>query len=122
MKKLTKEIFQEIASNNAAWKLLSLDYELSENLIRRYQDKVDWYRISQFQKLSEDFVIEFENKINFIQLMRNKNLSSYSEEFQRFLLEKLMNEYAFPPNSSYLYKRYFTDYMKKQYDKISIML
>ncbi len=43
---------------------ISYNYKLSENFIRKFQDRLDWDLISEWQKLSEDFIREFQNDVN----------------------------------------------------------
>ncbi len=38
--------------------------KLSENFIREFKDKVNWYNISYSQKLSENFIREFKDNVN----------------------------------------------------------
>jgi hypothetical protein len=43
-----------------SWYNLSSNYELSEEFIRKYKEKVYWYYIFTRQKLSVSFIIEFQ--------------------------------------------------------------
>ncbi len=48
-------------NTNVNWNYISENYKLSENFIKKFQDKFDWDYISMKQKLSESFIIEFKN-------------------------------------------------------------
>jgi hypothetical protein len=153
MNELTEEIISyidAIGSNNISnnnissneWRYLSERYNLSEEFIRKYQNKVDWIEISNCQKLSESFIIEFQdkvnwnliclkqvlsaeflieyqNKINFYHLLRNKELGNYNKKIQRFILGKVL-KYAKGTISDHY--SCFTEYMKEEYERLSIML
>jgi hypothetical protein len=43
---------------------ISANQKLSENFIREFQNKIDWWCILKYQKLSEDFKKEFKYKLN----------------------------------------------------------
>ena len=53
-----------------------------ENFIRKFKDKVDWSRISQYKKLSEDFIREFKDKVNW-----------YGISYHQILSEEFKNEF-----------------------------
>jgi hypothetical protein len=53
-------------------------YILTEDFIRKYQDRVNWDYISRDQILSESFIIEFKDKIRLKYITVNQKLS---EEF-----------------------------------------
>ena len=55
MKKEYKEIIDKYNGN---FSLISTHQTLSEDFIREFQDKVDWFWITRIQKLSEDFIKE----------------------------------------------------------------
>ena len=50
-------------NNNVNWIYISYNYKLSENFIRKFQDRLDWDLISSNQKLSKEFKEEFKHKI-----------------------------------------------------------
>ena len=63
--------------------MVSSRQKLSENFIREFQDKIDWYKISIHQKLSENFIPEFQDKINWSRLsMKRKFSEEFIEEFE----------------------------------------
>ena len=48
--------------NNLNWNYISDNYKLSENFIREFQDKVNWWCMLNYQNLSEKFKSEFKYK------------------------------------------------------------
>lgn len=60
------------------WRCISIYQNLSENLIREFCDKVDWIYISINQKLSEEFIEEFQHKVDWYSISEYQKLS---EEF-----------------------------------------
>jgi hypothetical protein len=73
-KYLLKNIFEDKVDFNF-WHTISREYELSEDFIRIYQDKLNWYYISEYQDLSEKFIIEFKDKVNVNLVLKNQKLS-----------------------------------------------
>ena len=65
---------------NVNWYDVSYKYILSENFIRKFQDKVNWVSISIHQKLSENFIIEFQDKVNLDLILTYQTLS---EDFKK---------------------------------------
>ena len=58
------------------WSLVSVYMiRYSENLIRKFQDKVDWSEISRYQTLSEPFIREFQDRVDWNQISRYQKLS-----------------------------------------------
>jgi hypothetical protein len=51
-------------ASEANWKYISKHKKLSEEFMKKNEDKINWYYVSQFQKLSEEFMSKYENKIN----------------------------------------------------------
>jgi hypothetical protein len=70
------------------WINISYYQTLSENFIREFQDKVYWINISCYQKLSENFIREFQSKINWIYIRWNEKLQ-VSDKFCEDFDEKL---------------------------------
>ena len=57
--------------------------KLSENFIRKFQDRVNWMYISTYQKLSEDFIREFQDNVHWLTISKNQKLSEcFIREFQ----------------------------------------
>jgi hypothetical protein len=50
-------------SDKVHWSYISFYQNLSENFIREFADNLNWYHTSEFQKLSEGFIKEFSDKI-----------------------------------------------------------
>lgn len=59
---------------------------LSEDFIRRYQDKLNWRVISECQTLSEDFIREFKDKVRWDSISWRQILS---EDFIKEFIDKL---------------------------------
>jgi hypothetical protein len=55
--------------------------KLSEDFIREFKDRVDWYYISKCQKLSESFIREFQDKVDW------DNILVYQKLFEEFKKE-----------------------------------
>ena len=72
--------------NKVDWFCISCEETLSEEFIREFQDKVYWSRISYFQKLSKEFIVEFQNKIVFKNLLKNENISDEIKELCKTFL------------------------------------
>ena len=65
------------------WKEISKFQNLSENFIRKYQDKVNWRNISNYQKLSEDFIRDHQDKVDWTNISHHQTLSEdFIREFQ----------------------------------------
>ena len=64
-KTLSNEFMQKIM-NEEAWKELSNDFNWSETLLEKYQDKVDWYEISRNRNIlwTIPMIQKFKNRIN----------------------------------------------------------
>lgn len=43
------------------WRIISEKYELSEDMLRLFQNKLDWRKVAEFQNLSVDIIEEFIN-------------------------------------------------------------
>ena len=54
--------------------------KLTEDFIREFQDKVNWWLISEYQKLSEDFIREFKDNVSWVDISIAQVLS---EDFIR---------------------------------------
>lgn len=78
------EVFIEAFEDKLNWDILSdssnnLD---SENLIRKYKDKINWKKISKRKTLSEDFIREFQDDVDWDYISSNQTLSqSFIAEF-----------------------------------------
>jgi len=114
MIELTQEDIEDIRKepNGQNWYNLSINYQLPENFIREFHNKVIWFYISIYQKLSEDFIREFQyivdwRRISIYQIL-SENLirefkeyvhwtyischQKFSEEFFVEFKEKLLNK------------------------------
>ena len=81
--KIANEI---LGTNYEFWNLLSCHEDLTEDFIRKFADKVDWYCISEYQHLSEDFIREFADKVNWCPISIYQHLS---EEFIREFADRV---------------------------------
>ena len=72
------------------WSRISQYKKLSEDFIREFKDKVDWKRISRYQKLSEDFIREFKDQVNWERISLCQTLS---EDFIREFKDKVDWDY-----------------------------
>lgn len=70
------------------WFDISWHKNLSEEFIREFQDKVNWYLISAgHDPLSDDFIREFQDKIDWFEI--SYNFRGLSEEIIREFQDKL---------------------------------
>ena len=85
-KKLPEDFIREF-QDKLDWFWVSQKSILSENFIREFQDKVNWIYISIIQKLSEDFIREFQNKVYWSTISITQKLSrDFIIEFYDLLL------------------------------------
>ena len=62
---------------------------LSEDFIREFKDKVDWYWISIRQTLSEPFIKEFKDKVDWEEITEYQTLSeNYIKELCKIKVKK----------------------------------
>lgn len=54
------------------WDYISWSFVLSEEFIRKFQDKLDWSCITGSQKLSKEFILEFQDKLDWWKIMAFK--------------------------------------------------
>ena len=78
---------------------------LSEDFIRKNQNKVDWEDISECQSLSENFIREFEDKIHWWLLSQ----CEYSYEFIKEFKDKFSWSFISPVEYSYDFIEEFKD-------------
>ncbi len=77
--------------NKVYWSAISYSQTLSEQFIREFQDKVDWYFISSHQKLSENFIMEFQHKVNWNRVLYFQILSESFKQKIRTAYEIISN-------------------------------
>jgi hypothetical protein len=75
------EDFIKKNQDKVEWDYISENQKLSEDFIKKNQDKVDWDYISICQKLSENFIREFQNKVNW------DFISEYQKLSENFIIE-----------------------------------
>ena len=71
------------------WEHLSKHKNLSEDFIRKYQDKVDWEYISEYQTLSEYFIHKFKDKVDWYkiseyQILSEEFIREFKDNFKRY--------------------------------------
>lgn len=54
------------------WSYISVHQHLSENFLKKYQDKLDWWLICRYQDISTDFMLEVFNKIKWSEIIKRK--------------------------------------------------
>lgn len=90
MNTLEKTLARKIETKYFAWEtdLLQaiITEKLSEEFMRKYADKLDWYFVSNCQNLSESFLREFRHKIVWKAI---DNTHSFSLEFIREFAKEL---------------------------------
>ena len=76
-----------------------LKFSFSKNFhtsdyIKKFINRIDWYRISQYQTLSEDFIREFQNKVNWYLISIQQNLSEkFIREFKNEVHWDMISKY-----------------------------
>jgi hypothetical protein len=121
MKELTKDILNVIAIKGdiGYWDILAWSYKLNEDFIEKYQDKLCWHHISIYQELSQKFVEKYKHKINFDKLLYNNSIKSYSEQMQKIIILKVIDECGDieTPKVTQM-----TPYMLNFYNKIEMLM
>lgn len=87
MEKFETNIIANELTNSNNWFDISINYELSEEFIRKFQNKVIWHYICQYQKLSESFIMELKNKVSWLYISRYQKLSEKFILYNYNLLE-----------------------------------
>lgn len=81
---------------NDDWDIISEKYELNDEMIRLFQNKLNWEKIAQYQILSEKIIIEYINyqlKDHIDLICKYQILSqSFIEEYKYFLDWELLIE------------------------------
>ena len=79
---LTEDFIREF-KDKVDWYYISVYQNLSEDFIREFQDKVNWNAISEYQRLSEAFIREFQDKVNWSSISARQKISEdFIREFQ----------------------------------------
>jgi hypothetical protein len=80
------EDFMRKYKNKLAWWILCQDQQLSESFMREMHDCMEWDTISSYQVLSENFIRDFKNKLSWTQINRYQKLSNkFRKEFVKYL-------------------------------------
>jgi hypothetical protein len=114
---LSEEIIDEY-KDILPWEDVLTYQVLSEEFIEKHIGKVDWTTLCRYQKLSEDFVYKYLDNIKFYYLVVGQDLNKYSNKLQGLILSEVIYEVETHKNLL----DHFTDYMKYNYKKLSIML
>lgn len=69
------EEFVEQFKDRIVWASASSSPDLGIDIIRKYENKIDWKNLSQSFKVTLEFIEEFKNKINWSSLSENTSLS-----------------------------------------------
>ena len=79
-KALSNEFMQKI-STDEAWKELSGNYNWSESLLEKYQDKVDWHEVSENTNIlwTIPMIQKFKNRIDWDKFSRNAETETLTE-------------------------------------------
>lgn len=118
MKELPKEILDQIETDtiNVSWYTISHKYNLNEEFISKYKDKLNWIYISECQKLSEEFIYKHKEYMHLYMFIRRDDLKDCSKEMQEYIFLELVEDL-------YETEYYcFTPYMKELYQKYKIMI
>jgi len=67
------------------WWNLSKFQKLPENLIEEFQNEVDWDNISMYQKLSREFIKKYIHKLNINLLVENKKCNKALKHIKAFI-------------------------------------
>jgi len=75
--KLSEDFIREF-QDKLDWWWISNSQVMSENLMRSLQDKINWEESSIYQKFSENFMREFKDKIDWWQVSYYQDFSSFN--------------------------------------------
>jgi len=94
IKKLNLNCSVEEFQDKIDWFYISEYQKLSEGFILEFQDKVDWVLISEYQKLSEGFILEFKDKVDWYYISEYQKLSeNFIREFQDRVYWEYISKY-----------------------------
>lgn len=116
MLEFNEEIEQKVLQGKYYWGDLSCYYALSEDIIEKYKDKLDWYWIVSKQEISEEFIKKHIRYVGYPNLLYSGRLEECSEAFQYSALIELLDYLT--EDKEYL----LTSYMFEEYDKLRIMI
>jgi hypothetical protein len=114
--KLSENFIREF-KDKVSWNWICVYQVLSEDFIEEFKHRIYWNLIYNGQKLSEDFILKNINKFLVEDLITQKNMSGYSENFQRAVI-KLIVKRNIPKYRIKALHYYFTPYMLEQYRKL----
>jgi hypothetical protein len=93
------------------WHSISCHQKLSEEFILEHKSYVDWHHIAFMQELSEQFVLDNIDKLTYRFLSFSKYLDKYSKELQRLILA---NTIQFNDSDDL---KCYTNYMRDELEK-----
>ena len=93
---ILSEDFIRKYSDKVNWFYISSSQKLSCQFIEEFQDKVDWNNISRYQKLNIDFLNQFKNKVNWnlITIYQLDNFE-FINKFSKYLNWNQIEEFNF---------------------------
>jgi hypothetical protein len=132
MNKELKRANKILGTDYTSFEGISCHEGLSEDFIKEFVGKVNWYRISEYQKLSEDFIKEFSDKVNWDCIPKYQKLSEpfikefsdkvdwyYISRYQK-LSEPFIKEFSDKVDWYYIsiYQKLSEDFIKEFSDKV----
>ena len=89
MKTLSNDFMQKIATEEA-WKELSGNFQWSESLLEKYQDKVEWHKVSENMNIlwTIPMIQKFKNRIDWELFSRYANRETLAESFIEVFKDK----------------------------------
>jgi hypothetical protein len=91
-KNLSEEFLEEFNTEidiHRGWTVVSARSVLSEYIIEKYKDKINWHNISTYQVLSENFIKKYKKFVDW------KSLSKKDKEYTETFLIEFQNEMNF---------------------------
>ena len=67
------------------WDKYTKHWDLAEEFIERFADKVNWDNVSRYQILSEKFIMKYFDKLNIDVVLETQDISS---DFREYLLNR----------------------------------
>jgi hypothetical protein len=97
----------EVLVDDIDWHQLSASlFRFSDNFIREFSDKLDWYYLSRYHKLSENIIREFKDKVVWEQIPMKCGESTSDDfiwEMKDEIGEELFKQYV---DLGYISKKY----------------
>lgn len=89
------------SEKNIDWRELPMCCILTEDFIKRYEDKLNWEIVSMRQRIDIDFIENFKDKICWDKIIYNPHFSDdiLIMFIEKFSLEDINNFFRMNPNS-----------------------